>query len=90
LKEVQNETGQLDTKGRRECRLEMWYKQRLGRGESELSWLGDVRHATDDSILTLVDHLPAEAAERADDPRRALKPDASAVRLIHVMIASIG
>lgn len=26
-------------------------------------WLGDVRSATEDSILTLADHLPAEAAE---------------------------
>lgn len=26
-------------------------------------WLGDVRRATEDTVLTLVDHLPAEAAE---------------------------
>lgn len=26
-------------------------------------WLGDVRHATEDSLLGLVEHLPAEAAE---------------------------
>jgi mRNA-degrading endonuclease RelE of RelBE toxin-antitoxin system len=26
-------------------------------------WLEDVRHASEDSLLTLVDHLPAEAAE---------------------------
>lgn len=28
-----------------------------------LEWLADVRHATENSLLTLADHLPAEAAE---------------------------
>src|SRR5580693_1908742 len=28
-----------------------------------VEWLGDVRQATEDSILKLVDHLPSEAAE---------------------------
>ena len=40
----------------------------LGRGRCwrygvPADWLADVRQATEDTVLTLVDHLPAEAAE---------------------------
>ena len=37
-------------------------EQLLGYGVPE-EWLGDVRAATEDSVLDLADHLPAEAAE---------------------------
>ena len=37
-------------------------------------WMADVRAATEDSILTVVDHLPAEAAEALLDLATGSKP----------------
>src|SRR2546423_3120447 len=45
----------------------------LGYGVPE-EWLGDVRLATEDTILVLADHLPAEAAEALVDAATGTKP----------------
>lgn len=42
-------------------------------------WLGDVRNATEDTLLTLADHLPAEAAEALLELATGGKPKAAAV-----------
>ncbi len=43
-----------------------------------VDWLGDVRHATEDSILELADHLPSEAAEALLDLAIGVTPPAPA------------
>lgn len=40
-------------------------------------WLGDVRHATEDSLLSLTDHLPGEAAEALLELATGGKPQVS-------------
>jgi AAA domain/UvrD-like helicase C-terminal domain len=53
--------------------------QLLGYGVP-VDWLGEVKRATEDSLLALTDHLPAEAAEAllelatGGEPRRVIEP----------------